>query len=345
VNFEAVLLLSFGGPEGPEQVRPFLENITRGRNVPPERLDEVAEHYLHFGGVSPINRINLALITQLRAELVDHGLDLPVYFGNRNWEPYVEESVATMRDNGIRRAAVFTTSAWSGYSSCTQYVEDIARARRATGPDAPELVKLRPYFDHPLFVEMFADAIAAAAETLPAGLCGDARLVFTAHSVPVTADQRCGPQLYSRQVAYATRLVAAVAGYTDYDLTWQSRSGPPQVPWLEPDVADHLTTLAAAGTKAVIVCPIGFVADHIEVVWDLDHELRLQAEAAGIAFARASTPNADRRFARLAAGLIDELRLDQAPARVTGPDPVPGCLASINGAPCRPPHCVAAQRS
>jgi protoporphyrin/coproporphyrin ferrochelatase len=341
VNFEAVLLLSFGGPEGPEQVRPFLENVTRGRNVPPERLDEVAEHYLHFGGVSPINRINLALIAQLRAELVDQGLDLPVYFGNRNWDPYVEESVATMRDNGIRRAAVFTTSAWSGYSSCTQYVEDIARARRVTGPDAPELVKLRPYFDHPLFVEMFADAIAAAVDTLPAGLRGDARLVFTAHSVPVTADQRCGPQLYSRQVAYATRLVAAAAGYADYDLTWQSRSGPPQVPWLEPDVADHLTTLAAAGTKGVIVCPIGFVADHIEVVWDLDHELRLQAEAAGMAFARAATPNADRRFARLAAGLIDELRLDRKPERVGGPDPVPGCLASVNGAPCRPPHCAA----
>jgi len=345
VNFEAALLLSFGGPEGPEQVRPFLENVTGGRNVPPERLDEVAEHYLHFGGVSPINRINLALITQLRAELVDHGLDIPVYFGNRNWEPYVEKSVVAMRDNRIRRAAVFTTSAWSGYSSCTQYVEDIARARRVTGPDAPELVKLRPYFDHPLFVEMFADAIAAAVDTLPAGLRGDARLVFTAHSVPVTADQRCGPQLYSRQVAYATRLVAAAAGYTDYDLTWQSRSGPPQVPWLEPDVADHLTTLAAAGAKAVIVCPVGFVADHVEVVWDLDHELRLQAEAAGIAFARAATPNADRRFARLAADLIDELRFGRAPARVTGPDPVPGCLASVNGAPCRPPHCVAAERS
>jgi protoporphyrin/coproporphyrin ferrochelatase len=293
--------------------------------------------------VSPINRINLALIAQLRAELVDHGLDLPVYFGNRNWEPYIEETVTTMRDNGIRRAAVFTTSAWSGYSSCTQYVEDIARARRVTGADAPELVKLRPYFDHPLLVEMFADAIAVAAGTLPTGLRGDARLVFTAHSVPVSADQRCGPQLYSRQVAYATRLVAGAAGYTDYDLTWQSRSGPPQVPWLEPDVADHLTTLATTGTKAVIVCPIGFVADHIEVVWDLDHELRLQAEAAGIGFARATTPNADRRFARLAAGLIDELRLDQAPARMTGPDPVPGCLASINGAPCRPPHCVAAE--
>jgi ferrochelatase len=339
VLFDAVLLLSFGGPEGPEQVRPFLENVTRGRSVPPERLDEVAEHYLHFGGVSPINRINLALITQLRAELADRGLDLPVYFGNRNWEPYVEDCVKTMRDNGIRRAAVFTTSAWSGYSSCTQYVEDIARARRATGPDAPELVKLRPYFDHPLFVEMFAGAIADAADTLPAGLRDDARLVFTAHSVPVAADQRFGPRLYSRQVAYATRLVAAAAGYADYDLTWQSRSGPPQVPWLVPDVADHLTTLV--GTKAVIVCPIGFVADHIEVVWDLDHELRSQAEAAGMAFARATTPNADRRFARLAADLVDELRYGRTPSRVSGPDPVPGCLASINGAPCRPPHCVA----
>ena len=334
MEFDAALLLSFGGPEGPEQVRPFLENVTRGRDVPPERLDEVAGHYLHFGGVSPINGINRALIAELQAEL-----GLPVYFGNRNWEPYVENTVMTMRDNGIRRAAVFATSAWSGYSSCTQYVEDIARARRVAGPGAPELVKLRPYFDHPLFVEMFAENIRAVAETVPR----DARLVFTAHSVPVAADRRCGPQLYSRQVAYAARLVAAAAGYADFDLAWQSRSGPPQIPWLEPDVADHLATLAATGTKAVIVCPIGFVADHIEVVWDLDNELRSQAEAAGIAFARAATPNADRRFAKLAAGLIDELRHGGAPDRVGGPDPVPGCLASINGAPCRPPHCVAAE--
>ncbi len=335
MEFDAVLLLSFGGPEGPEQVRPFLENVTRGRNVPPERLDQVGQHYLHFGGVSPINRINRALIAELRAEV-----GLPVYFGNRNWEPYVEECVKTMRDDGIRRAAVFTTSAWSGLSSCAQYVEDIARARRAAGPEAPELVKLRPYFDHPLFVEMFAGAIAAAAETVPDG----ARLVFTAHSVPVVADERFGPRLYSRQVAYATRLVAAAAGYADYDLAWQSRSGPPQVPWLEPDVADHLTTLAASGTKAVVVCPIGFVADHIEVVWDLDQELRSQAEAAGMAFGRAATPNADRRFARLAAGLIDELRYGRAPERVSGTDPVLGCLAGINGEPCRPPHCVAQDR-
>ncbi|TVS86868.1 ferrochelatase [Mycobacterium helveticum] len=335
MQFDAVLLLSFGGPEGPEQVRPFLENVTRGRGVPPERLDEVAEHYLHFGGVSPINGINRALITELREEL-----GLPVYFGNRNWEPYVEETVATMRDNGVRRAAVFTTSAWSGYSSCTQYVEDIARARRVTGPGAPELVKLRPYFDHPLFVEMFAESIAAAAATVPRG----ARLVFTAHSIPVAADRRCGPDLYSRQVGYAARLVAAAAGYADYDVVWQSRSGPPRVPWLEPDVGDHLAALAQAGTDAVVVCPIGFVADHIEVVWDLDHELRLQARAAGVAFARAATPNADRRFARLAAGLIDELCGDRTPERVTGRDPVPGCLASVNGEPCRPPHCVARDR-
>jgi len=162
--------------------------------------------------------------------------------------------------------------------------------------------------------------------------------VFTAHSVPVAADRRCGPNLYSRQVHYAARLVAAAAGYRDYDVVWQSRSGPPQVPWLEPDVADHLKALQV---DAVIVCPIGFVADHIEVVWDLDHELRAQAEAAGMAFARAATPNADRRFARLAIDLIDELRYHRPPSRVSGPDPVPGCLASSNGAPCRPPHCAA----
>ncbi|WP_084029084.1 ferrochelatase [Mycobacterium avium] len=332
MDFDAVLLLSFGGPEGPEQVRPFLENVTRGRGVPPERLDHVAEHYLHFGGVSPINGINRALIEQLRA-----AQDLPVYFGNRNWEPYVEDTVKVMRDNGIRRAAVFTTSAWSGYSSCTQYVEDIARARTAAGPGAPELVKLRPYFDHPLFVEMFAGAIADAAAKVPAG----ARLVFTAHSVPVAADERLGPRLYSRQVAYAARLVAAAAGYAEHDLVWQSRSGPPQVRWLEPDVADHLRALAESGTRAVIVCPIGFVADHIEVMWDLDEELRAQAESAGMLMARASTPNAQPRFARLAADLIDELRCGRTPARVTGPDPVPGCLASVNGAPCGPPHCAA----
>ena len=336
MNFDALLLLSFGGPEAPEHVMPFLENVTRGRGIPRERLAAVAEHYLHFGGVSPINGINRELIGQLEAELADTGLDLPVYFGNRNWEPYVEDTVAAMRDNGIRRAAVFTTSAWGGYSSCTQYVEDIARGRRAAGEGAPELVKLRQYFDHPLLVEMFAEAIADAAGSLPEELRADARLVFTAHSIPVAARSRCGADLYARQVAYASRLVATEAGYDDFDQVWQSRSGPPQVPWLEPDVADHLSALAKAGTKAVIVCPIGFVADHIEVVWDLDNELRAQADQSGIAFARARTPNADRRFARLAVDLISELREGSAPVRSEGSDAPPLYGFSIDGALCTP---------
>ena len=334
MDFDALLLLSFGGPEGPEQVRPFLENVTRGRNIPPERLDDVAEHYLHFGGVSPINGINRALIDQIELELIDRGMELPIYFGNRNWDPFVEDAVAAMRDNGVRRAAVFTTSAWGGYSGCTQYQEDIARARAAVGPGAPELVKLRQYFDHPLLVEMFAGAISDAAATLPERLRDEARLVFTAHSIPMRAASRCGPDLYGRQVAYSSGLVAAAAGYRDYDQVWQSRSGPPQVPWLEPDVSDHLTALVAAGTKAVIVCPIGFVADHIEVVWDLDSELRDQAVEAGIAFARATTPNAEPRFARLAVDLIDELRAGTQAVRVVGAQPVPGYGFSVDGALC-----------
>jgi ferrochelatase len=334
VRFDALLLLSFGGPEGPEQVMPFLENVTRGRGIPRERLESVAEHYLHFGGVSPINGINRDLITSIEAELAHRGETLPVYFGNRNWEPYVEDAVAAMRDNGIRRAAVFSTSAWGGYSGCTQYQEDIARGRAAAGPEAPELVKLRQYFDHPLLIAMFADAIAEAAATLPESLRDDARLVFTAHSIPLRAASRCGPDLYERQVRYTAGLVAAAAGHREYDQVWQSRSGPPQVPWLEPDVGDHLQVLAEGGTRAVIVCPVGFVADHIEVVWDLDNELAEQAASAGIAMARASTPNAQPRFAQLAVDLIDELRHGHPPLRVGGAGQVPGYGSSVNGALC-----------
>jgi ferrochelatase len=317
-------------------VRPFLENVTRGRNIPPERLDAVAEHYLHFGGISPINGINRALIEQIEAEMAHRNVDVPVYFGNRNWEPYVEDTVERMRVDGIKRAAVFTTSAWGGYSGCTQYQEDITRARGAVGPDAPELIKLRQYFDHPLLIEMFADGITEAAATLPAHLRDGARLIFTAHSIPLRAASRCGPDLYARQVAYCASLVAAAAGYSDYDQVWQSRSGPPQVPWLEPDVSEHLGALTRAGTKAVIVCPVGFVADHIEVVWDLDNELAEQAAAAGVALARATTPNAQRRFAKLTVDLIDELRLGGEQARVVGPQQVPGYGFSVDGALCTP---------
>lgn len=335
-RIDALLVLSFGGPEGAEQVMPFLENVTRGRGIPPERLAAVAEHYLHFGGVSPINGINRDLIGAIEAELVHRGMELPVYFGNRNWEPYIEDAVAQMRDDGVRHAAVFSTSAWGGYSGCAQYQEDIKRGRAAAGPNAPELTKLRQYFDHPLLVEMFADAIHSAAATLPDSVRADARLVFTAHSIPVRAASRCGPDLYERQVAHTSALVAAAAGYREYDQVWQSRSGPPQVPWLEPDVGDHLETLARAGTEAVIVCPVGFVADHIEVVWDLDNELAEQAAAAGIAFARASTPNAQPRFAQLVLGLVDELRTGIPAVRAQGVGTVPGYGCTVNGELCTP---------
>ncbi|WP_396929622.1 ferrochelatase [Mycolicibacterium sp.] len=341
--FDALLILSFGGPEGPDQVMPFLENVTRGRGIPPERLASVAEHYLHFGGVSPINGINRALIDEIRAELAERGEQLPVYFGNRNWHPMVEDTVAAMASEGVRRAAVFATSAWGGYSGCAQYQEDIARARASVGDGAPELVKLRQFFDHPLLVAMFADAIAAAAATLPEPLRAEARLVFTAHSIPLRAADRCAPDLYARQVRYTASLVAAAAGYADYDVVWQSRSGPPQVPWLEPDVGDHLSELAQAGTKAVVVCPVGFVSDHVEVVWDLDNELREQADSLGVALARASTPNAQRRFARLILDLVDEVRDGREPARVVGAEPVPGYGCSVDGAFCTP-ACAASAR-
>ena len=334
MEFDALLLLSFGGPEGPAEVMPFLENVTRGRGIPRERLESVAEHYLHFGGVSPINGINRALIEAIRVELAGRGSRLPVYFGNRNWDPLVEDTVARMKADGVRRAAVFGTSAWGGYSGCAQYQEDIARARAAAGPDAPELVKLRQYFDHPLLVEMFADGIAEAAAELPEPLRDGARLVFTAHSIPLRAVDRCGPGLYPRQVGYASSLVAAASGYRFYDLVWQSRSGPPAVPWLEPDVAEHLSRLAQAGTKAVIVCPVGFVSDHIEVVWDLDNELAQHAVDLGITLVRATTPNAQPRFARLVLDLIDEAELGRKPARVVGPQSVPGYGSSVNGRYC-----------
>lgn len=332
-DFDALLLLSFGGPEGPDQVMPFLENVTRGRGIPRERLESVAEHYLHFGGVSPINGINRDLIESIKAELAARGEDLPVYFGNRNWDPFIEDTVAQMKADGVSRAAVFSTSAWGGYSGCAQYQEDITRAR-ASVDDAPELIKLRQYFDHPLLVEMFADAITEAVATLPESMRSDARLVFTAHSIPLRAADRCGPDLYPRQVRYSAGLVAAAAGYTDYDVVWQSRSGPPQVPWLEPDVGDHLSALAERGVKAVVVCPIGFVADHIEVVWDLDNELAEQAAELGVALARATTPNSQPRYARLALDLLDEMRHDRPASRVVGPEPVPGYGCSINGRYC-----------
>ncbi|HWE89569.1 MAG TPA: ferrochelatase [Pseudonocardiaceae bacterium] len=339
-SFDALLLLSFGGPEGPDEVRPFLENVTRGRGVPPERLDAVAQHYLHFGGVSPINRLNRAMIEAVRVRLARQNIELPVYFGNRNWHPLVEDTLAEMADAGVRRALVFPTSAYGGYSACRQYDEDILRARAAVA-DAPELVKLRQFFDHPLFIGAVVDAVRAAFAELPAG----ARLVFTAHSVPLAADATAGPpgsgNLYSRQVAEAARLVAAELDVADFDVVWQSRSGPPQVPWLAPDIVDHVDALHDARVPGVLISPIGFVSDHLEVVWDLDNEARETAEKHGMAFARAATPGPDPRFAELIVELIRE-RTEGMPARKLSTFPAAG--ATLNGAPCAPGCCQPQRR-
>ncbi|WP_174557080.1 ferrochelatase [Nocardia jejuensis] len=340
LEVDALLLLSFGGPERPEDVMPFLENVTRGRGVPPERLAEVAEHYLHFGGVSPINALNLDIIKAIEAEFASRGIDLPVYFGNRNWHPMIEATVERMHADGIRSAVVFPTSAWGGYSGCKQYHEDIVRARAAV-TDAPDLIKLRQYFDHPLLIDSFADAIRAAVHELPGDRRERARLVFTAHSIPVVADTASGPPdepgLYSRQVAEAARLCAAATGFAEHDLVWQSRSGPPQVPWLDPDIVDHLDTLAEQGVDAVVVCPVGFVSDHLEVIWDLDNEARERAAELGIAFARAATPGPDPRFARMVADLVSELVAGAKPLALSD-FPRLGCTA--NGVECVPGCCA-----
>ncbi|MEU1993880.1 ferrochelatase [Nocardia gamkensis] len=343
---DALLLLSFGGPERPEDVMPFLENVTRGRGVPRERLEAVAEHYLHFGGVSPINALNRDIIAAVEAELSAAGLELPVYFGNRNWHPMVEDTVARMAADGVGSALVFPTSAWGGYSGCLQYHEDIVRARAAFGAGAPELLKLRQYFDHPLLIEAFADAIRAARDQLAAGQRAAARLVFTAHSIPVSADAAAGPpadggRLYSRQVADAARLCAAATGFTDYDVVWQSRSGPPQVPWLDPDIVDHLDDLAAKGVEAVVVCPVGFVSDHLEVIWDLDNEAAQKAAELGMGFARAATPGTDPRFAKLIVELVSEQLRGIQPRRLGS---VPGYGCTRDGEPCAVGCCAVARR-
>ena len=319
--FDAILFLSFGGPDGPEDVRPFLENVTRGRGVPPERLDEVVEHYLHFGGVSPINALNRDLIDRLEAALAARGIDLPITFGNRNWHPLAEDAVAELYDAGHRRVLVFATSAWGGYSGCGQYHEDIERALSALaaregvehGSDLLTLRKLPHFWDRPEMVASVADAITAAQGQLPAEQREQARLVFTAHSIPVAADKNAGPPedggyLYSRQVAAASAAAAAAAGFADFDVVWQSRSGPPQVPWLEPDICDHLGTLPEQDVTAVIVCPIGFISDHLEVVWDLDTEAEAKAKELGLAFQRAATVGTDPRFIEMLADLVDEHR-------------------------------------
>ena len=312
---DALLVLSFGGPEGHDDVMPFLENVTRGRGIPRERLEEVAEHYHHFGGVSPINDQNKALIGALEKEFAAAGNDLPIYWGNRNWAPYVEDVWRQMADDGIEHAYVFATSAYASFSGCRQYHEDIARARLSSG-GGPTAEKLPHYFDAPGFVRANADALAAAIASLPDGLRDRARLVATAHSIPESMAAVAGPQghAYEAELTAATeRVVAEAAPGRGFDLVWQSRSGPPSVPWLEPDVNDHLRALVAAGEPAVVVFPVGFISDHLEVIWDLDNEARQTAAQLGLAFARAATAGTHPAFVTSIVELLAERRAGGLP--------------------------------
>lgn len=330
-SFDAVLLLSFGGPEGPDDVMPFLENVLRGRNVPEERKLEVAKHYYRFGGRSPINDQNRALIAALRKELDAHGIDLPIFFGNRNWHPMLADTLREMADRGIKNAIAFATSAYSSYSSCRQYREDIARARAAVGAQAPEVHKLRAFFNHPNFIESVLEHARDAASRIPKG----SRLIFTAHSIPMSMAAGCD---YEKQLREASRLVAEGLGYSDFDLVYQSRSGPPSVPWLGPDILDHLRDVHAQKASGALVVPIGFVSDHMEVVYDLDHEAHDLAKELALPFARAKTAGVHPKFAQMMRELIEE-RLANTERRSLG---VLGarsdvCAENCCPAPARPP--------
>jgi ferrochelatase len=343
IPYDALLVVSFGGPEGPDDVLPFLENVTRGRGIPRERLAEVGAHYAHFGGVSPINGLNRELIASVQVELAAHGVDLPIYWGNRNWHPMLADTVATMRDDGVRHALAFVTSAYSSYSGCRQYLEDLDRARQAVGDGAPAISKLRAFFDHPGFVEPLAARVAAAYDELPPDRRPGARLVCTAHSIPVSM---ATSSPYVAQLLETARLVAERVAVIrnlpeppDLDLVWQSRSGPPTVPWLAPDINDHLRALAARGVGAVVVAPIGFIADHVEVRWDLDTEARATADELGLAFVRAATVSDDPAFVGMIRELIEERLAPETAVRLhlgamgVRPDLCPGDCCP---APARP---------
>jgi ferrochelatase len=332
---EALLVLSFGGPEGHDDVMPFLENVTRGRGIPRERLEEVAEHYHHFGGVSPINDQNKALIAAVEKELAAAGIELPVYWGNRNWAPYVEDTWARLAEDGVEHVYVLATSAYASFSGCRQYHEDIARARVSYG-GGPTAEKLPHYFDTPGFIQANADALAAAIDSLPEEVRDTARLVATAHSIPDSMAAVAGPQGHAYEtelMAAAERVVAEAAPGRSFDLVWQSRSGPPSVPWLEPDVNDHLRTLAASGETAVVLFPVGFVSDHLEVIWDLDNEARETAAEVGLGFARAATAGTHPAFVESIRGLVEERRAGGLPRLGTD---CPAACCFVRGRPAGP---------
>lgn len=317
-EYDALLVVSFGGPEGMEDVMPFLENVLRGRNVPPDRMREVAHHYELFGGVSPINQQNRALIEALRRELDERGPRLPVYWGNRNWHPMLADTVRRMRDDGVRSALAFVTSAYSSYSGCRQYREDIERARAEVGDEAPRIEKLRVYFNHPGFVLPNAERLRDALSRIPAERRREARVAFTAHSIPETMAAGCD---YVEQLSETSRLVAEAAGCERWRLVFQSRSGPPTQAWLEPDICDHLRELKAEGARDVVVSPVGFISDHMEVLYDLDTEARDLARELDLNMVRASTVGVHPDFVSMIRELVVERIDDAAPRSALGAFP------------------------
>jgi len=310
--YDALLVVSFGGPEGPDDVRPFLESVLLGRSVPEERVREVAAHYRHFGGVSPENAHCRDLVAALGEELGRHGPRLAVHWGNRHGHPRLVDTLRRMADEGVRRALAFVGSAYASHSGCRQYLDDLARARAEVGERAPEVHKLRLFYNHPGFVEPLAESVAAAFDRVPEARRSAARLVFTAPSIPRAAAATCD---YEAQLRETASLVAFPLGGPPWSLVYQSRSGLPSQPWLDPDIVDHLRALAAEGVKDVVVAPIGFTSDHIEVLYDLDLEAKSRAMELGINMVRAATVGTHPRFVRMVRELVEE-RLADEPNRL-----------------------------
>jgi ferrochelatase len=327
MNYDAILITSFGGPEDPADVMPFLKNVLRGKNVPRERMLQVADHYYRLGGKSPINDQNRRVIAALEAELAEHGPRLPVYWGNRNWHPLLDDTMLQMKKDGVRRALAFVTSAYSSYSGCRQYRENIARAQEAAGPDAPIVDKLRVFHNHPGFIEALVDRVQQALAKVPEAHRDAAQLLYTAHSIPLAMARGC---CYEAQLKETGRLVAEELRHENWGLVYQSRSGPVSQPWLEPDILDCLREYKArADGAAVVIAPIGFVSDHMEVLFDLDTQARELCDEFGLQMVRAETVGTHPRFIRMIRELICE-RLDETRPRL-----------ALGSLPARPDFCPA----
>lgn len=289
-SYDALIIVSFGGPEGMDDVMPFLENVVRGKNVPADRLSTIAHHYDIFGGVSPINGQNRELKKLLERKFDSMGIKLPVYWGNRNWKPYLKDTILEMKSHGIKNALAFVTSAYGSYSGCRQYLENIEQARKEVGEGAPQIHKLPAFFNNPNFIQVNVKNIQEQIEKLPANEKKFFHIAFTAHSIPTSMSQTSP---YLLQLQRTCQAVAQKLRTQNWKLVFQSRSGPPTVPWLDPDISEHLETLAKQGFKSVIASPIGFISDHMEVIYDLDVEAKQKAEELGITLYRAKTPGND----------------------------------------------------